>query len=71
MKIKLFGQNVSPACKYCELGRVSTDLAVVFCKKKGVVQPDSCCRSFDYAPLKRIPPRMNPMPLFSPEDFEI
>lgn len=71
MKRKLFGNTIQPACRYCEKGRISTNKTAVFCKKKGVVDPDNSCRAFVYAPLKRIPHRAAALPLYRKEDFEL
>ena len=71
MKIKLFGNRISPACKYCENGRLSTSQSAGFCKKRGVVDPNDACRACAYAPLKRIPLRTAPLPAYQKEDFEL
>ena len=42
MKKKLFGNNIKPSCKYCELGTAMGDDKIQ-CSKFGVVKSyDSC-----------------------------
>ena len=68
---KLFGSNISPACEYCAKAKKSVRQGVMLCSKKGIVQPDFKCRSFEYDPIKRVPHgRAKPMQ-FSKEDFEL
>lgn len=71
MKITLFGKKIEPACQYCELGTLTKDRQFVLCTKKGSKEPFSKCSSFLYAPLKRIPSRMAPLPTFDKKDFEL
>ncbi len=54
MKKKLFGNNIKPMCKYCELG---TPLGVdkINCSKFGVMKTYDFCKKFVYSPLKRVP----------------
>ena len=68
---KLFGNNISPACEYCEHGTRSSDNAMILCSKKGVVSPYYSCNKFVYMPTKRIPKRRPDLPSFSPEDFTL
>ena len=44
---------------------------MILCKKNGVVAPCFSCRRFVYAPLKRRPSRIQTLPEFSKEDFEL
>lgn len=71
MRKKLFGNNISPACEYCEFGIPSSDAKMVLCSKKGVVSPFYSCNKFIYMPTKRIPRRRPNLPSYSKEDFEI
>lgn len=71
MKFNLFGNNIEPACKYCENGKSTKDMKTVICKLKGSVEPDYNCKSFNYAPLKRIPKKRPRLPDYKKEDFEI
>lgn len=71
MKIKLFGEHIEPACHYCERGILTPDHQTVSCKKYGAVSPYYSCKSFQYAPLKRIPKRASALPQFTKEDFKI
>ncbi|HIT09233.1 MAG TPA: hypothetical protein IAB55_09160 [Candidatus Merdivicinus faecavium] len=71
MKTIFFGRRIEPACSYCELGRPTRDGQMILCKKNGVVAPCFSCRRFVYAPLKRRPSRIQTLPEFSKEDFEL
>lgn len=68
---KLFGNNISPACEYCEHGTLSSDNAMILCSKKGVVSPYYSCNKFVYMPTKRIPKRRPSLPQYSSEDFSL
>ena len=52
----LFRKDIEPSCSYCKRGNPLGDNEVI-CSRKGVVAADSSCRSFQYDPLKRVPPR--------------
>lgn len=54
MKKKLFGNNIKPSCKFCELGTAMGDDKIQ-CSKFGVVKSYDSCKKFVYSPLKRIP----------------
>ncbi len=68
---RLFSKNLSPACEYCDFGRLTVDENSVLCSKNGVMSPLSSCRHFKYDPLKRRPKRQPKLKEFSKEDFEI
>ena len=55
-KKKLFGNNVKPSCKYCELGK-SGEGDKINCEKFGEVKAydADACKKFVYNPLKRVP----------------
>ncbi len=53
-KKKLFGNNITPSCKYCEMGTPG-DGDVIKCSKFGDVKAYDSCKKFIYNPLKRIP----------------
>lgn len=67
----LFGKKIEPSCAYCEWGAPEEEEDLVFCRKMGVVSITYSCRHFQYAPLRRKPKPMPPLPKYSPEDFEI
>ena len=70
--MKLFQRKIEPRCAYCSHGhRIGEDQ--IACTKKGVMSAGSHCRSFQYDPLKRIPPRPVKLPESSlpPEDFSL
>lgn len=71
MKANLFGNNIEPACTYCEHGKLVREGKSVMCKKKGVVDPNYSCKSFDYAPLKRVPKKAAPLPDYTKDDFAL
>ena len=54
--MSLFQKKIEPRCIYCSRSRPLSEDQVV-CDKKGVLSAGSHCRSFQYDPLKRIPPR--------------
>lgn len=70
-KNNLFGNNIGPACVYCELGRPAPDNIMVLCRKYGPVAPHFKCAKFRYDPLKRVPKRAPKLPDYTPEDFEL
>lgn len=71
MKNKLFSDNISPKCIYCETGIITNDGKEVLCRRMGVMQPDSCCKKFRYDPLKRKPQTLKLQNDFSAEDFSL
>lgn len=71
MPIKLFGVNISPACEYCELGRLTADSQRVLCNRSGAVSLDFKCRKFKYDPLKRIPKSKKALTNYAKEDFSL
>ncbi|MCL2633346.1 MAG: hypothetical protein FWD34_02405 [Oscillospiraceae bacterium] len=57
-KKKLFGNNIKPACKYCQFSsKIGDDeeSEKLSCTKFGEVKPYDSCKKFEYSPLKRIP----------------
>ena len=71
MKKKLFEDNLTPACEYCEYGSVADDVKMILCKRSGVVSPYFRCKKFRYSPIRRTPKRMPKLPSFEPSDFSI
>lgn len=53
---RLFQDKIEPRCAYCAHGLTLTEEQVA-CHKKGVMSASSHCRSFQYDPLRRTPPR--------------
>ena len=68
---KLFGNKVTPACKYCEESFPSQDAEHFLCMKRGVVPGDHACKKFRYDPLRRIPARPLQPQKYEEEDFAI
>lgn len=68
MKKKLFGQNITPDCSYCENSVIENEIA--FCKKSKHIN-NGKCKSFRYDPLMRIPKASVPERTYSADDFTI
>lgn len=68
---KLFGSEVSPACKYCERVFQILDGDRVLCSKRGIIPATSKCRFFVYDPLRRVPQKPRPLEKFDHEDFAL
>lgn len=51
----LFQKNIEPRCTYCARG-TQLEADKILCCRHGVVSPGGSCRSFQYDPLKRVPP---------------
>lgn len=56
MTFVLFRKGIDQRCAYCQRGAQINEREVA-CVKRGIVPVESCCRSFRYDPLKRVPPR--------------
>lgn len=69
--MRLFPKKAYPACKHCRYGRKTSVGEKILCTRKGIVEPDFCCRKYCYDPLKRVPGRRPALPTFSPEDFKL
>ena len=54
--MNLFQKKIEPRCAYCAHGRTLNEDQVA-CPKRGIMSPSSHCRSFQYDPLRRVPPR--------------
>ena len=54
--LKLFRKDIDPRCAYCQRGQQINEREVA-CVKRGIVPMEDHCRSFQYDPLKRVPPR--------------
>ena len=68
MKKKLFSQNISPDCSYCENGFI--DDGVVYCKKRKKINRNKC-RAFRYDPLLRVPKSSVFSTNFTMDDFRL
>ena len=67
----LFGNRISPACRFCELAVPSGRKEFFVCQKKGVVPSEFSCRHYRYDPLARIPRRPLELEKFAAEDFAL
>jgi len=68
---RLFGNRISPACKYCAEGLFDTRGKSVLCPRNGVVDPNFKCRHFFYNPLSRIPKRPPPRREYDKSSFSL
>ena len=68
MKKKLFGQNIPPACSYCENAVVENEMA--YCKKGRRINGGKC-RAFRYDPLMRVPKTSFFKKKYTADDFRI
>lgn len=71
MKSKIYGNDISPKCEYCEFGEAVKGGEEILCVKKGVMRPDFFCKKFKYSPLKRTPKTLKVSSDFSAEDFSL
>lgn len=68
MKLSLFRRKMDADCIYCEFS--SSSAGELFCSKKKCA-PQSPCRHFRYAPLKRVPKRLPPLPKYDENEFKL
>lgn len=68
MKKKLFGQNISPDCAYCE--NAACENHIVYCQKSKRIDHGKC-RSFRYDPLMRAPKSSAIKRNYSADDFKL
>ena len=68
----LFRKKIERACTYCSRGTHLND-ELVLCTKKGIREPWSKCRRFQYDPTKRIPAKSKALDLAKSEadDFSL
>ena len=72
MKQKFIDSKKYPKkCSSCVYARIPDDESMVLCEKKGIVDPDSSCRKYEYDPLKRVPLKSVISTDFTPEDFSL
>ncbi len=69
--MKIYGNNIKPACAYCERGTKISSFEKVTCSKYGVVDDSYSCRKFIYDPTKRMPPKRVALPKFEKSDFSL
>ena len=66
MKLKLFGNNISPDCRYCNNNK-NTDRGNYCIKNKRI--NNGKCRRFDYNPLLRTPKPQPNLNTYNQMDF--
>ena len=70
MKQKLFNKKDQiKKCATCLHGETAQDNVSIFCRKKGLKEPDDSCCRYKYDPLKRVPLKVVIDTDYSPEDF--
>lgn len=69
--VRLFGNRITPACKYCEECFQKTDEAYVLCSKNGIVGADYACRKYRYDPIKRVPAKPVLNMDYNEDDFKL
>lgn len=67
----LFGNNIDPACGYCEFGKPTSDGSMILCPKTGIIAPSYSCKRFSYNPLLRVPKSQQELPRFDKSEFEL
>lgn len=65
---KLFGNNITPSCKYCDLSRFEDNVFYCAKNRKNI---DHKCKKFQYNPLKRVPKSTPALQQFSSDDFSL
>ena len=69
MKGLLRVKKFDPACEFCRFGKSAPDGSSVLCPVRGVMRRQSCCKKYEYDPLKRKPNRTPLLPEYDPEQF--
>lgn len=71
MKVTLFDKTIMPYCTYCEYFTQGRENKANLCAKYGTIEDFDPCKHFLYAPLKRIPISLPPLPKYTAEDFSL
>ena len=71
MNRKLFGNECYQSCEFCAKAKPSADEKILYCSRKGIVQPENKCWRFSYDPLRRKPRTLPDLPSFDPEEFSL
>ena len=66
---KLFGNNITPSCEYCEFSTKNND-GKPLCQF-GSNSVDTPCKRYSYDPLKRQPKPVPTLPKFTADDFKL
>ena len=67
----LFNKQLPQKCSTCQFAHVLQYSKEILCKKRGICDPDDCCRSYRYDPLKRIPKKAALRDDYRKEDFSL
>ncbi len=65
---KLFGNNIVPACTYCEHSKTEGERQ--YCSLNKTLR-NSKCKKFKYNPIMRTPHTMAPLRKYDQESFKI
>lgn len=68
MKKQLFGNNIVPACTYCQHSR--SEGSSQFCDAHKVLK-NGKCRKFCYNPIMRTPRDAAKLPTYTQDDFAL
>lgn len=68
-KHKLFGNHITPDCRYC--GHNNTPEESPMCRLHKTIQEDGHCTAFSYDPLQRKPQNLPPLQQFDPDEFKL
>ena len=71
VKPLLRASNYEPACECCRFGKPAPDGNSVLCSVRGVMRKQSCCKKYEYDPIKRQPSRTPLLPEYDPEQFTL
>ena len=63
--------DYEPSCGFCQHGKASPDGVSVLCSLRGVMRRQSCCKKYEYDPLKREPACAPELPAYDPEMFAL
>lgn len=69
--LQLFGNHITPACKYCTESFPNPGGKGFLCMRGGIVDANHKCRHFYYDPLMRIPKPPIPLEKYDDADFSI
>ena len=67
----LFGNNIPPACEYCQESIPTAGGSQFICAHRGIVAAKYSCRKFCYDPLRRVPRPPVLFLKFDDDDFKI
>lgn len=69
MALKMFNKSIAKRCEYCRHATTYHGSDVLFCKYRGVVEPNNNCRKYKYDILKRKPLKQSISNDYEKSDF--